>query len=55
MYAVLGQPTALLIISFSPATLGIVQSFRDPISEFAAKNIVRNHAHDPPKAQSLRV
>ena len=48
-------------VSFSPATLGIVQSFRDPISEFAAKNIVGNHSHDPPKlaasatARSLRV
>src|SRR5215469_9492609 len=59
-YAVLGQPPALLRISFFPA-LGMVQSFRDPISEFAAKNIVGNHSHDPPKlaasatARSLRV
>ena len=61
MYAVLGQPPAQLSISFSPATLGMVQSFRDPISEFAAKNKVGSHSHDPPKlavfatARNLRV
>jgi len=61
MYAVFGQPPALLSISSSLRTLGIVQSFRNPISEFAAKNIVGNHSHDPPKltasatARNLRV
>ena len=61
MYAVLGQPPALLSVSFSPATLGMVQPFSDSVSESAAKGKVGNHSHDPPKlpasatAQGLRV
>jgi len=61
MYAVFGQPPALLSISSSLRTLDIVQSFRNPIFEFAAKNMVGNHSHDPPKltasatARNLRV
>jgi len=49
MYAVLGQPAALMSTSFSPKTLAIVQSFSDPLFKFVASNSVGNHSHDPPK------
>src|SRR5215475_3548505 len=48
MYAVLGQPRALLSIAFSPVTLGTVRSFSHPLPEFVATGIVGNHSHDPP-------
>src|SRR5215471_7154461 len=48
MYAVLGQPRALMSISFTPETFGTVQSFDHPLSESVPSSIVGNHSHDPP-------
>lgn len=55
MYAVLGQPAALLGISFSPVTLAIVPSFSNSLSESAASIMVGSHSHDPPKLRSAMV
>jgi hypothetical protein len=49
MYAVLGQPGGLLSISFSPVTLGTVELFSRPVSEFVTSSIVGSHSHDPPQ------
>jgi len=49
MYAVIGQPPALLSTSFSPVTLGIVRSLSDPLSEYVASSLIGIHSHDPPQ------
>lgn len=54
MYAALGQPAALLDISFSPMTVAIVQSFGNSLSESAA-SMVGSHSHDPPESRSAMV